>query len=111
MVAMKKQVHYETFDGKVFPDRAQAAAHEVAVMRVKRITDFFTTHFAVSARDKVSVEDIAAKIGENSIEFADLVSTRATRRYLDKAGPSAAATAVVGRRPRGGNAAKTSAAA
>jgi hypothetical protein len=98
---MKRTIAYQTVDGKTFHDRRQAAAHEVAVVRVKRITDFLTAKFEVKAGDKVSLEQIAEKISEHANDFAELVSARATKRYIKKTGNVAAATGLVGRRPRG----------
>lgn len=69
------------------------------MVRVKRIAEFLSKELEVKASDKVSVEAVAAKIGDKAIDFAELVSARATRRFLAKSGGSVS-VGLVGRRPR-----------
>lgn len=106
---MKRQIQYVAFDGKSFPDRRQAANYEVSIIRVRRITEFLCKEFATKAHDKVSLEEVAKKIGDHAIDFAELVSARATRRFLEKPGNAVPGIGLVGRRPRAQKAASSAA--
>jgi hypothetical protein len=101
---MKRTIQYQTFDGKMFADRRAAAAHEVDSTRIKRIADFFAKHVNSKPTDSALLETAAKQIVEHAVEFAELISARATRRHLLRAGSSS--SVAVGRRPRGQQATK-----
>lgn len=101
---MKRVIVYNTQDGKQFPDRRQAAAHETNIVRVARITEFLVAKLPQKSVTKEQLDLIANTIGENAIDFSELISARATRRFLAKGGN--VVPAPVGKRPRGAVAAK-----
>lgn len=90
---MKKSVSWTTPDGKNFPTRKQALAHEIHLTRVAAILRFFATALKDNPLGEADAARLAEAISRQANAFSVVISARAARSVAGLPGPKRKALA------------------